>query len=61
MIEKAMKECHIALKPNRNAKQQVRQHKERKYCLQRKLSFIFYVVYYRYVKKFNDRLRDPAL
>ena len=23
MIEKAMKECHIALKPNRNAKQQV--------------------------------------
>ena len=24
MIEKAMKECHVALKPNRNAKQQVR-------------------------------------
>ena len=24
MIEKAMKECHIALKPNRNAKQQVK-------------------------------------
>ena len=23
MIEKAMKECHVALKPNRNAKQQV--------------------------------------